>query len=452
MTSKQFRGEVRIEDVKEQFDLLTSRINEMVEAYNSTENLNEIDYTIGGTNLSPNNYTLTLGGLKQILNIYEDVILGCKPFKVNDSTIKVTSGIYLSPTGCKRIPEAVLVNSGNADVLNYDLDNNKLAIGNKSSVATSVEEGGFPSQSQITSNDGSFGSISATTDAGNAYLPLGNKGTWTIMPNLMNFNARQNNYLYWNLKGTGLSDGGNVTVTFGVGQDNVTQSALKALMSTGKFYASCYIKFDNGAWNTMNTSWDENITFTSRYEIPLGTTFKSVKIALFSWHHSNVNNTDSGLRVRVSNIKFTGMKVGSTTYTDTKTGNRLLKICDLNWNRNSSIIDDRRNVMCEDLPFNYKITTTTNNVDYNQGTQSGVNDTSISRFVTGLTGRVIEGTGRPLVYLFGKLVGWHQQSGHKNAKYAELFSMLFIPKGIASPFTNTIKSANRFWSVNVTKS
>ena len=72
MVSKNFKGQVKISDVQETFNEIVNRTNEMLEFYNSSEGVQDIDYTKGSPTLAPSGYTLTVGGLKQAMK-FEDL-------------------------------------------------------------------------------------------------------------------------------------------------------------------------------------------------------------------------------------------------------------------------------------------------------------------------------------------------------------------------------------------
>lgn len=75
---KKFQGKVTIQSIQDEFDNLVNRINTMVDAYNASESVNDIDFSKGGTTLAPAGYTLTIGGLKQLMRFYDGSVFGCK--------------------------------------------------------------------------------------------------------------------------------------------------------------------------------------------------------------------------------------------------------------------------------------------------------------------------------------------------------------------------------------
>ena len=71
MTFKDFKGQVKISDVQKAFDNLVERINDSIDAYNESSYVTDINYNNVSEELAPLNYTLSVGGLKKILEIYD---------------------------------------------------------------------------------------------------------------------------------------------------------------------------------------------------------------------------------------------------------------------------------------------------------------------------------------------------------------------------------------------
>lgn len=117
---KNFKGEVKISDVKTEFDNLVDRINNMVDSYNISGKVEDIDYTVGGVNLSPAGYTLSVGGLKKGLEAVERNVIGAKCFKVGNNKIKITDGLVLTKKGAIRLPDAVIDKSPNYNTLYFN--------------------------------------------------------------------------------------------------------------------------------------------------------------------------------------------------------------------------------------------------------------------------------------------------------------------------------------------
>ena len=100
---KKFTGQVKSQDIREIFDSFSEDINSIIDDYNSSIDVSDIDFSKGGTSLGAYNYTLTVGGLKTLLSACNGTVIGFKVFK-NGNGILTTEGLYVTEAGVKRIP------------------------------------------------------------------------------------------------------------------------------------------------------------------------------------------------------------------------------------------------------------------------------------------------------------------------------------------------------------
>ena len=105
--SKDFKGQVKISEVKESLDNLVNGVNKQIDLYNTSDYVQDIDYNIGAPDLAPLNYTLSVGGLKKFLNAYNGCVVGCKAFNIGGQ-YAVTDGIMFLQDGCHRIPAQII--------------------------------------------------------------------------------------------------------------------------------------------------------------------------------------------------------------------------------------------------------------------------------------------------------------------------------------------------------
>ena len=105
--SKDFKGQVKISEVKECLDTLVAGVNKQIDLYNTSDYVQDIDYNIGAPDLAPLNYTLSVGGLKKFLNAYNGCVIGCKAFNIGGQ-YAVTDGIMFLQDGCHRIPAQII--------------------------------------------------------------------------------------------------------------------------------------------------------------------------------------------------------------------------------------------------------------------------------------------------------------------------------------------------------
>lgn len=129
---KQFKGEVKISDVQNEFDALLNRINKMVDAYNGTNQvITNIDYTKGGSNLAPSGYTLTVGGIKQALKSLDGHVVGGKCFYNTATTVKMSDGLLFTKGGVFRLPDSILDRPSNGNSIWYDTNAQAYVWGQK---------------------------------------------------------------------------------------------------------------------------------------------------------------------------------------------------------------------------------------------------------------------------------------------------------------------------------
>lgn len=110
---KNFRGQVKISDIQEEFNKLLDRINNMIDSYNvGADTGSSINYNIGNPDLAPINYTLSVGGLKRVLKNYDGVISGCQVFRRSGNSFRVTDGLLITSEGPIKIPSSIITGTG----------------------------------------------------------------------------------------------------------------------------------------------------------------------------------------------------------------------------------------------------------------------------------------------------------------------------------------------------
>lgn len=116
MTIKDFRGQVKVSDVQNAFDEIVNRINSQVDVYNSFFDLQDYDLTKGSPLLGASGYTLSVGGLKSVLNSYANTVIGCRTFRVDDETLLVSDGFCITPDRVYRINTQIMGGASAPDV------------------------------------------------------------------------------------------------------------------------------------------------------------------------------------------------------------------------------------------------------------------------------------------------------------------------------------------------
>ena len=106
---KNFKGEVKISDIQNEFDSISDRLNTMIDAYNGVLDKSALkDYTLAGKGLSASGYTLTIGGIKQALSALDGRVLGSKVFYNSRNKAYITDGLLFTNYGCFKLPTQAL--------------------------------------------------------------------------------------------------------------------------------------------------------------------------------------------------------------------------------------------------------------------------------------------------------------------------------------------------------
>ena len=131
----QFKGQVKIEDVSKQLDLLVGGINDMIDTYNDAGYVTDIDLNDVSSELSPMDYTLSVGGLKKVLDAYEDTVLGCNVFTDSKrENLYISSGLLLTRNGGYGLPSAIIKNEGQTEI--WYSPSKKQYVGDSASIVT----------------------------------------------------------------------------------------------------------------------------------------------------------------------------------------------------------------------------------------------------------------------------------------------------------------------------
>lgn len=129
---KKFTGQVKAQDIRDIFSSFTTEINNIVDDYNASIDVSDIDFSKGGSSLGAYNYTLTVGGLKTLLAACSGTIIGFKVFK-NGNGLVTTEGLYVTSAGVKKIPAySATTIAGrfihwNPDTNTFNVDNIRIA-------------------------------------------------------------------------------------------------------------------------------------------------------------------------------------------------------------------------------------------------------------------------------------------------------------------------------------
>ena len=125
--AKVFKGQVKVSDIKAEFDRIVASLNEQITKYNTAlEGATSEKYSVGKPTLSANGYVLSIGGLKVLLNCYRGCTLGAKVYKINSTKAIITRGIYIDTDGVTihQLPQSTITITNKTRNIYFNLDTN----------------------------------------------------------------------------------------------------------------------------------------------------------------------------------------------------------------------------------------------------------------------------------------------------------------------------------------
>lgn len=323
----QFKGQVKIEDVSNQLGLLTDGINSMIDTYNDAGYVTDIDLNDVSSELSPMDYTLSVGGLKKVLDAYDNTVIGCNVFTDSKKeNLYISSGLLLTRKGGYSLPSAVIKNKGQTEI--WYSPSKKQYVGDSASIVT---ETSF-TMPNMTSNE-TWGKVSV-----NDYVDYGKGGTkpfnWNPYSHTNCFNATkglevQKEYRMW---WAGMLNGNDYSVvnwTWSNFPKPIKASKLK--FNLGPYVESnpimniqkCRVEVQiGGNWTTI---WDwKDISGPAQYVVDLGGK-EITGVLIAPWYHGA---TPAGC---LYNVSIEGAIKGSKPAGGGITGaNDLVKVATLN--------------------------------------------------------------------------------------------------------------------------
>lgn len=429
MNYKNFKGQVKISDVKECFDDLTNRINSLIDKYNASSYVTDINYNNVSPELAPVNYTLSVGGLKKMLDAYDGCVLGTKVFRVSNN-LCITDGLLIRRNGCIHLPSAIIPKQGKYLFYSPSLRQYKYPD-------SYVYQTTGWTQPSITSNE-SWGNISANA------IWVNNKGTtmdWNITPSdapqSQPFNVTSS-YGYGALGGSSAQQG--IINKF---QINIGWAFPQNLLLTNVSFRVGYVAAAGTSGYTCTTSirnsesrqWKKiNSTHIEAKDI------KDISIPLENQASVNairINivfdlNMNASFSANVSNLLLQGEIIKKIITGGTESGaNDWIQICKLNYNRDVA--------MSNTFEFtagkiqNYSITSQSKNVNLN--TTEAVNTTEGPQFVAGTSGSARGSWKATAATLFGIEVTRATQPSESDSGSYFIFNKLLLPKGIENPYS-----------------
>lgn len=436
---KQFRGVVKVADVQEEFDNITDRINTMVKAYNnSLKEQGEIDYYTGSSALAPSGYTLTVGGLKTIINAYDGACIGCKAYRVSDTQTKVTGGILFDDGKVYKINERLLTGTG--DTLYYDKTYKRLTLGASSGTTTTWSSFTIPN---FTSSN-TYGSVYANYNSGNAYQARSSAGSWSWgwdmgTPAAMGSNKVINNE---NVRCWSWDFPSGCQVTSGASFSFWIDFAR--YQQRDETFLITWVQINGGTPIQMDSpTYGEHVGNGMRFTINLTAgTLTSLKIYVGFVYNSHL--TLNSYQMKLINVILSGVQRKVTTITGESTG-KLVKICNLNWARDDKYMNDINNTQLTGFStYKYKMSQANYGNSLRQGIQNAesFNNTSQGNFyIAAVPPKFPWDSGT--VTLLGQTVSTSGDIGDRKFNSNFMFSPLYVPKGLAVPYSSATASKAR---------
>lgn len=434
---RNFRGVVKVTDVQTEFDALLDRINTAIDLYNSSLDIEDVDYNNGGADLAALGYTLSVGGLKKVLAAFDGALLGGQVLRVSDGNYIVSEGIYIKDGSVTRLPSKAV--AGNGNILYYNTSSENYSFSTTSSqtgyyqdiitTITTPDINGSDSSALGTLSS----SVRATYDGRNDFYPymafpsnsvrrftdVSTNGTeYTLIWNFLNPTELQNiSFRY------GIFGGGNVQV---LDLDN------NVLLS------------DNVSGAGTNATKDFSGAFTTGE-----TKYNGIKIRLYGFNTAYMMDAVINFsKFTLGNIRLTG-KTTTRVFVPASAGDpeNFIPIAMINSNRISRLCNTQKAIN-EDIP-GYTLKIESNGNNYGVNVNQTLNNSTKGQFYSGSAGRNCR------INLLGTQVAYHQWHGDATDSYWEPFSYMFIPKGIPNPYTGlageTVFAGQRVWNYILTR-
>ena len=443
MTFKDFKGQVKISDVQKAFDNLVERINDSIDAYNESSYVADINYNNASEELAPLNYTLSVGGLKKILETYDGYAVGCKVFKIKNK-LNITSGLLIRRNGCVQLPSAVIPAQGRYLFYSPSLKQYKYPT------SYIYQTSGW-TMPPINSNE-SWGNIDVQTIVS---LPTGNydwnKGL-TGEGRDKAYRACTSDGFHWAGANT-IQDSSQSPYRFDWTWRFKQPITLKNISFNGRF--SC----NNTGYDLRVKGYNNGVT-TELYQLDIPNTGgvasdKQINIDL-STNKENYERIEIGFTTTegrdftitgyIYDLRVTGEILTKVPAEDSGDATDCIQICKLNYNRDVALSNtyefDAGNIQ------NYKITCGNNGTGFQSS--DGLDTSSAPKFVSGCEGGSYGGKGRKECHaiLLGQDVAYSIHPGKSSAGSYYTYTKLLVPKGVANPYTYT---AHTSWPGNSQK-
>lgn len=421
---RNFKGQVKISDIQAEFDALVTSINDAIDAYNSSEYIKDIDYNDASSDIAPIGYTLTIGALKKILEMYKGQVIGCKVFEdlADSNNIIISNGLYFSDKGAIVLPSKVIQKGIGSLFYNPTTQEYKIS---------GWEINWKTFNQPILYGNTDWGVVSAT---------LNNDTAWKALDGYPAGKIQDNTNHFWQYLRNNQFEP--ITETW----QWVFQETLK--IETLRLNANIYF---GGSPNIVKTQYcelytldDELITrIPEQGDLPVG---------LDEYVEVPLNNRElNGIKIKAHSETGAGTIGEIKLIAQSKQLVPTSEVLDDNWIFITNINSNREIPLYNSMTFDNGITENYKIACQNLMTSREINmvpDTSEkAKFVSGNEADMHQGQGRAETYFKGELVAYNQQTGSRNCSYYVNNNHLLLPKGIANPYTHNKGSNDKVFEV-----
>ncbi len=419
---RNFRGQVKISDVQEEFDNLTNHINNIISVYNNAVSAEgDIDYTKASPSIAPVGYTLTIGALKKILNAYNGALLGSQVYRSAGDLYQVTDGLYITKDKIYRLKHGLLQGSG--DILYYDLTNEAYTFGDKfiasgeGSITTVTKPFSLP---PMTSNT-SYGQITGgLQNTGDALFGTTRKGMYAILNGEMAsigpmVQSHTDDGLTYNLFNWTFQEPLELT-DIHLEWQNQGVNTIKIYALNGDLLAT-QTSSASVAWRDINSSIANDKQYNGikiQVEVPDQSGFVTLGLG--------------NLQISAKSTQTIEIPAGEEQPVDK---NNLIKIADLNTNRISPLVNTP-NFVAENIP-NFKLGSKSVLVNHGDKSVSTLDNSKKGQFI-GVFREPSDGKSLNVDFLGERVIHAYRRE-YNNAAYFAPLNRLFLPKGIANPYS-----------------
>lgn len=409
---KYFKGQVKVSDIQEAFDNILNTINSKITEYNNLVDSLDIDFNVGSEELGLLRHTLSVGGLKRVLDLYNGHILGAQLFRVSNNQYLVSEGLYIKDRQVLKLPSKVIVGTG--DGLYFDTENQDYTLNPESYQPGEwqVVEVPYTSPAISGSDTSSLGTITAP----NMQVVRMDLET-PVYPYTM-FKNNQSDYAL-------SPDGSTYTLTW----QFTEPLALTSINLDYTGYDRATLTITNLNDDVLASDSDtfggdaqvKNVTLTFADQ---ATQYEGIKIKLYSPDRTSSIPYSAFYVFYLGNIQLNGKKIESSFIPTPGAQENLVKLCDINNNRISKLCNTQP-VFNEAIPdFIMKVESKALGSEVNET----LDNSQKGQFIGGVAGRNGNMT------LLGTQVSFHTWHGDSVDSYWEPFNYLFVPKGVANPY------------------